>query len=77
MTGVKSRPSQSPQQQPFPRLLSTWQEWSRLIGVVILLGLFTVYMAGWKRDTTVTLAFLGVATALLGLPAGWRLIKGE
>lgn len=43
---------------------------SRAAGLGIVLALLVVYLAGWPRNPSVTLGFLAVASALIGLPAG-------
>jgi hypothetical protein len=74
MTGGRAtaRKPPPPSPQPPPRF---WQQLSLLAGLLIVLALLPVYLLGLKRDPTVTLAFLGVATTLIGLPAGWQLVK--
>ncbi len=72
MTAPRESPAQAPSS---PRALATWQQCSRLVGLIIVLALLIVYVAGWKRSPTVTLGFLTIASALIGLPAGWQLVK--
>lgn len=50
-----------------------WQTVSRTIGLVIVLALLIVYLFGWPRDTATTLAFLTIASGLIGLPSGVQL----
>lgn len=55
-----------------------WQDLSRLAGltiVAVLLALFVVgFFAGIALDTPVTLAFLTIASGLIGLPSGVQLV---
>ena len=57
----------------------TWAQISRAIGVTIVLLLLVAFMIstfiGIVLNTTITLAFLGVATSLIGVPFGWELVK--
>jgi hypothetical protein len=52
---------------------------SRAIGVMIVLMLLVAFMVstfvGIVLNTTITLAFLGVATSLIGVPFGWELVR--
>lgn len=52
-----------------------WQTISRAAGLGIVLALLVVYLAGWPRNPSVTLGFLGVASALIGLPAGLQFLQ--
>lgn len=53
----------------------TWQQISRAAGLTIVIAVLVVYVAGLKRDTNVTLAFLAVATGLLGLPSAFQIVR--
>jgi hypothetical protein len=52
---------------------------SRAIGAAIVLLLFVVFVISFfthtEIDRTITLAFLTVASGLLGIPSGWQLVK--
>lgn len=56
----------------------TWTNVSRAIGVWIILCLLAAFMvstfAEIRLDSTVVLAFLGVATTLIGVPAGVNIV---
>lgn len=56
-------------------IIPLWQTISRACGLGIVLALLVVYVAGWPRSPSVTLGFLGVASALIGLPAGIQLLE--
>jgi uncharacterized membrane protein len=57
----------------------TWQEVSRAVGLTIVLVLLIVFCIGFfahvDLDRTITLAFLGIASGLIGLPSGWQLVR--
>jgi hypothetical protein len=57
----------------------TWAGISRGVGVFIaLVLLFSWLVATFVHvtlDRTVTLAFLGLATTLVGGPSGWQLVR--
>ncbi len=63
---------------PPTKQLLTWTQASRVIGVSIILILLAAFMvstfAHIKLDATVVLAFLGIATTLIGVPAGWNIV---
>ena len=52
---------------------------SRGCGLVIVLSLLVAFLvasfAHVQLDSTVVLAFLGIAGGLLALPSGWKLVK--
>jgi hypothetical protein len=52
---------------------------SRLAGLVIVFALLILFLVssalGKSVDHATTLAFLGIATGLLGIPAGWYLVR--
>ena len=60
-------------------MIPEWTQISRAVGllmVVILLVAFLISnFAGVSLDPTLTLAFLGVASGLIGLPSGWQLVR--
>lgn len=39
--------------------------------MTIVVALLVVYLLGWRRNEASTLAFLTIATGLLGLPSAW------
>lgn len=52
--------------------------WCRFVGMTILIILFVLYAVSTvtsavRLDEAASLAFLGVAAALIGLPAGWTI----
>lgn len=56
-----------------------WQEVCRAVGLVMIVVLFVSFVAstidhGIVIDRPLALTFLGIATALVGLPSGYRLI---
>ena len=57
----------------------TWQTISRIIGLVIIIALLATFMVAFitakPLNSSLTLAFLGVASGLIGLPSGWQLIR--
>ena len=59
----------------------TWQEICRVSGLLIVIALLVAFLAGFATgrhlDTTLTLAFLGVASSLIGIPSGWQLIRRD
>ena len=56
----------------------TWANISRAIGVLIIVSLLGAFLAAFilqrTLNTTVVLAFLGVATSLIGLPSGLQVV---
>ena len=52
-----------------------WQKISRTAGLVIVLVLLTSFLLGRNLDRTITFAFLGIASGLLGLPGGYSIVK--
>ena len=56
-----------------------WTQISRAIGLTIVLILVAAFMvstfAGIVLDRTLSLAFLGIASGLIGLPSGWQLVR--
>ncbi len=59
--------------------LLTWLLVSRIAGLVIVVSLLLLFMVQSLRDRdvdkAVVLGFLGVATGLLGLPAGYYIAR--
>ena len=57
----------------------TWQQISRSIGLTIVIVLLVAFLisvyTGVVLDKSLTLAFLGIASALIGLPTGWQLVR--
>lgn len=56
----------------------TWQQISRAVGLTIVLVLLVVFVISFftkiTLDTTLTLAFLTIASFLLGAPSGFQLL---
>lgn len=57
----------------------TWQETCRIVGLAMIVVLFVSFVVSTIDhdvvvDRPLALSFLGIATALIGLPSGWRLI---
>ena len=52
-----------------------------MAGLLIVVALLVAFLAGFATgrhlDTTLTLAFLGVASSLIGIPSGWQLIRRD
>lgn len=57
----------------------TWATLSRTVGLTIVLVLLVAFLIGFfahiELDRTLTLAFLGIASGLIGLPSGWQLVR--
>ena len=53
----------------------TWTALSRIIGLVIVIALLVAFLLGRPLDRPIALAFLGIATGLLGLPSGYSVVK--
>jgi hypothetical protein len=57
----------------------TWQVVSRAAGLTIVFALLLAFLVedalGHRINTTVTLAFLTIATGLIGLPSGYTIVK--
>lgn len=57
----------------------TWQHVCRAVGLAMIAILFIVYtlsafIRSVEPDRTVSLSFLAIAAALVGIPSGYRLI---
>lgn len=53
----------------------TWQGVSRLSGLTIVTALLISFLSGQTLDRTLALAFLGIASGLLGLPGGYAIVR--
>lgn len=65
--------------KPRPRGRVSWQELCRGVGLLMIVVLFISFVGSTLTrsvviDRPLALTFLGIATALIGLPSGWRLI---
>jgi len=58
---------------------SLWPTISRASGLAIIFSLLVAYLIaeafGTRLDAPIALAFLSIATGLVGAPSGWLLIK--
>jgi hypothetical protein len=68
-----------PARRPTPFL--TWQTTSRIAGLAIIFSILIVFLGGQviNRDINsgITLAFLGIASGLVGAPDGFAVIRRE
>lgn len=65
----------------------TWQQVSRATGIIMALALLVAFLASFvasavgaknaRLDPTITLAFLGIASFLIGIPSGVQLVAGR
>ena len=58
----------------------SWQAISRAVGLTIVLVLFLFFCISTITprvtiDRTMALSFLGIASALIGIPSGYRLVS--